>query len=152
MTWDTGRSEIAAALERGELESITGDAANGAFLLGQARLRLDSARTILDTDPVGAFEFAYESVRHTATALLLQQGLRPTSDGGHIAICRAVSAQFGGAFDFLNHLRILRNALEYPRGPGSLDIQASVMAKALDYAEDTLQRSTLLLEELTIWR
>lgn len=65
----------------GHLACISGDAANGYYLLEQGRQRLASARPIAGTDPVGAFELTYDGVRQAAVALLAQQGLRPKLEG-----------------------------------------------------------------------
>lgn len=111
MTWTKGRQEVQNLLDNKHLDRITGDAANGQFLITAAKTRLTSAQTIAPTDAVGAFELAYESVRLSATALRLQQGLRPKSEGGHLAVVDAVRAQFGDAFDFFNVMRIRADRL-----------------------------------------
>ncbi|WP_353109152.1 hypothetical protein [Gordonia sp. (in: high G+C Gram-positive bacteria)] len=152
MTWGIGRSDVQLLLADKDIERIDGDAANGAFLLDAARLRLESARTLQTSDPVSSFEIAYEGVRHAATALLTQQGLRPTSNGGHRAICRVVVAQFGPGFDFFNRMRQIRNTVEYQRGPGALEIQAAVVDEAMRYLGEIIDRSERLLPELPMWR
>lgn len=149
--WATGRREIADLLDRGHLDKITGEAANGDYLLAQARQRLDSAHTVLSIDPVGAFELAYDCVRTTAAALLTQQGLRGKSAGGHAAICLAVRAQFGERFDFFNVMRRVRNKLEYPRDPDDLLISEAEVQQAIAYAEETLDAAGQLLPLLKIW-
>lgn len=55
---------------------------------------------------------------YSATALLAQQGLRPTTSGGHYAVEVAVRAQFGDGFRAFGAMRRRRNELEYPSGPG----------------------------------
>lgn len=79
--WKTGQAQIAALVERRHLEQVSGDAANGVYLLQQARQRLVGARAARSADHIGAFELAYDATRQALTALLAQQGLRPTTAG-----------------------------------------------------------------------
>lgn len=150
-SWALGHDQIAQLIARGDLDQISGDAANGAYLLAQASQRLSSARTVLADDPIGAFELAYDSVRNTAVGLLNQQGLRVKSSGGHAAACDAVRAQFGREFDFFNAMRRVRNKLEYPRDPNDLQITAEEVQQAIDYAHNTLMAAEQLLPQLGIW-
>ena len=80
MTWTPGHETITELLAIGHLARISGDAANGYYLLEQAHHRLASARVIAGTDPIGSFELAYDGVRQAAVALLaliwcLERGL-----------------------------------------------------------------------------
>lgn len=52
--WTQGHDTIARLLERGHLERISGGAANGAYLVDQARQRLGGARAALVAHRVGA--------------------------------------------------------------------------------------------------
>ena len=81
MTWTPGHETITELLAVGHLARISGDAANGYYLLEQAHHRLASARVIAGTDPIGSFELAYDGVRQAAVALLAQQGLRAKLEG-----------------------------------------------------------------------
>lgn len=136
--WTQGHDTIARLLERGHLERISGGAANGAYLVDQARQRLGGARAALLADRVGAFELAYGSARQAITAALLHQGLRPRLDGGQIAVAEAAAAQFGQPLQFFNTLRRVRNLLEYPRTPDDLVISERDVNGALAYAETTV--------------
>ena len=149
--WQLGHAKIANLITQGYLDRVSGEAANGAYLLTQASQRLLSARAILDVDPIGAFELAYDSVRNTAAGLLNHQGLRIKSAGGHAATADAVRAQFGPDFDFFNTMRRVRNKLEYPRHPDDLLITAEEVQQAIDYAETTLTAATELLPQLGLW-
>jgi len=60
---------------------------------------------------------AYDAARQACTALLAQQGLRPTTRGGHYAVEEAVRAQFGPLLREFGTLRRRRNELEYPEYP-----------------------------------
>ena len=68
-------------------------------------------------DPENACVLAYDAARSACTGLLAQQGLRPTTTGGHVAVERAVRAQFGTPFSPYGMLRRRRNELEYPDHP-----------------------------------
>ncbi len=88
--------------------------ADGAQWLSKARRTLSTAEGAADTDPDSAFTLAYDAARFACTALLAQQGLRPTTRGGHYAVEVAVRGQFGAAFDRYGGLRRQRNDIEYP--------------------------------------
>jgi hypothetical protein len=74
--WAMGRDKIAELLGKRHLEQISGAAANGEFLVKQARTRAWRARAAKEADPAGAFALAYDGMRQAVTALLVQQGLR----------------------------------------------------------------------------
>jgi hypothetical protein len=123
-TWPRSQDTIVELLNRGHLEHITGEAANGEYPVLQAHRRLAGARAAQSADRVGAFALAYEAVRQAATAALVQQGLRPRVEGGHVAVEEAVRAQFGKPFDTFNAMRKVRNQLEYPRNSSDVDLSA----------------------------
>lgn len=62
----------------------------------------------------GAYTNAYDAARLAATALLTQQGLRPTTRGGHRAVEEALLAQFGQGFAKFGVMRRRRHELDYP--------------------------------------
>jgi len=76
---------------------------------------------------------AYDAARYAATALLAQQGLRPTTAGGHVAVESAIRAQFGDGFRGFGFLRRRRNELEYP--------SASTAASDVDEANEAVTQS-----------
>ena len=59
----------------------------------------------------------FGEARQACVALLAQQGLRPTSAGGHYAIEEVIRAQFGSSLRAFGGLRRRRNELEYPPYP-----------------------------------
>ena len=152
MSWRQGHATIVLLVNRGHLEQISGRAANGDYLIGQARQRIASANSILQIDRVGAYNLAYDGIRQAATALLVQQGLRPRVEGGHVAIVEAVQAQFGEPFRLLNAMRRRRNKLEYPQSPDDVAIEADTASEAVAYAERTIAAAEQLLPNLPIWR
>lgn len=151
-SWKHGHNTIADLIQRGHLERITGDAANGNYLLEQARRRLAGAHAAHPADHVGAFELAYDSTRQALTALLAQQGLRPRTEGGHIAVATAATAQFGQGFRAFNRMRRIRNQLEYPRSPADLELEQADTRQALADATDTISAVEQLLPQLGIWQ
>lgn len=116
--WAKGRAEVDAALVAGHLQKITGAAASGEALLEKAARTLRSAAALVETDPDTAFILAYDAARHSGTALLAQQGLRPTTAGGHYAVETVLRAQFGDSYRAFGAMRRRRNELEYPTVPG----------------------------------
>jgi len=96
--WKLGEAEVEALIAAGELQKLTGQAANGERLLEKASTTLQTARSAIDSDPDSAFVLAYDAARQALTALLARQGLRPTSKGGHYAVERAVKSEFGQGF------------------------------------------------------
>src|SRR5680860_1738226 len=112
--WKLGDAEVEALIASGDLQKLTGDAANGERLLEKAAVTLDTARSAIERDPDSAFVLAYDAARQAVTALLAHQGLRPTTKGGHYAVERSARAQFGPGFRQFGALRRRRNELEYP--------------------------------------
>jgi uncharacterized protein (UPF0332 family) len=92
----------------------------------------------LTIDPDGAYTNAYDAARLAATALLTQQGLRPTTSGGHRAVEEALLAQFGPGFSKFSVLRRRRHELDYP---GTSYSEASD-----DEARDAVETARLFLE------
>ena len=148
--WTQGEAEIEQQLAAGDLQQVTGSRSNGAALLDKAQRTLDTARSIAATDRGSAYTLAYDAARHAGAALLAQQGLRPTSRGGHYALERALKDQFGQGFRAFGTMRRRRNELEYPDLP---DETASLQEtkQALDDAQALIDASTKLLPRLGIF-
>jgi len=92
------------------------DAAHG--FLAQAAGHIDSAQTVANADPTGAYSLLYDAARKSRAAVLQAQGLRATSKGGHYAIQEAINAQFPQsppreAFRPFARVRRTRNQVEY---------------------------------------
>jgi hypothetical protein len=116
--WTPGEAEIEALLATRELQQVVGAAADGAPLLAKSARTLATASKVAADDADSAYVLAYDAARQAGTALLAQQGLRPTTSGGHYALERALRAQFGAGFRAFGSLRRRRNELEYPTVPG----------------------------------
>ncbi|GLZ30294.1 hypothetical protein Lesp02_24840 [Lentzea sp. NBRC 105346] len=143
--WNRGSGTIDDLLAQRHLDRVTGAAAVGDPWLRQADRKLNTAKQIVDDDPESAFCLAYDAARFAGTALLAQQGLRPTQAGGHTAVSDAVRDQFGGSFAQLGTLRRRRNELEYPAFPGEQAEPAEAKA-AIAAAEQILSDGRRLIE------
>jgi hypothetical protein len=113
-SWEHGTETIHDLIARGELDRVAASEDLAKRLLREARANLASARTVRARNPGGAMQLAYDAARKAATALLGVQGLRPTSAGGHVAVRRAVIAQFGDPFSRFGRMRRRRHEQEYP--------------------------------------
>jgi hypothetical protein len=122
--WARGQEDIDRLLTDRELQKITSAAMGGAALLEKAARTLATAARNAVDDPESAYVLAYDAARFAGTALLAQQGLRPTARGGHYAVEKALRAQFGERFRAFATLRRRRNELEYPTLPGETTTQA----------------------------
>jgi HEPN domain-containing protein len=148
--WGRGEAEIEALIASGELQKLTGESANGHRLLEKASVTLETARSAADRDPDSAFVLAYDAARSAATALLAQQGLRPTTKGGHYAVEQTVRAQFGPGFRQFGALRRRRNELEYPERP---DDYATVdeAKESIESAESIVTAAKGVIEQLGLF-
>lgn len=148
--WKRGESDVESLIGSGELQKLTGEAANGQRLLQKAAVTLETARSAIKTDPDSAFVLAYDAARQAVTGLLAQQGLRPTTKGGHYAVEQAVRAQFGPGFRQFGALRRRRNELEYPERPGD-DATTEEATEAVDQARAMLTAAEGLLDQLGLF-
>lgn len=118
MRWNQGRDAIEQLLADRELERVPASRDHADHLITQARQHLQSADGICDTDPAGAYALTYDAARKAFTAILENQGLRPTTRGGHIAVYQAVRTQLdppmGAKLRPFDRMRRQRNDLEYP--------------------------------------
>ena len=106
MRWNQGREVIDRLLAGGELQRVPASRDHADRLVRQARTHLASAAEISETDPAGGYTLVYDAARKVLTAILENQGLRPTSRGGHLAGYQAIRAQ-----------------LDPPMGPGAAAIR-----------------------------
>jgi hypothetical protein len=150
MTWQRGRPAIERLLESGELEQVEPSPSTTERLLAAAAAHLQFAKTGVDDDPDGAFQLGYDAARKASAALLAAQGLRSTTQGGHVAIQEAVVEQFGGPkgmpiFGRLSRLRRQRNATEYP-APDSPTITADDASACLETAQEILDAARRVVD------
>lgn len=150
--WRPGRAVIEDLINKRHLVPVTGAAADGASRAQEAQTRIESAVLIADSHPAASFTLAYDGVRLAATALMIQQGLRPSSDGGHVALVDAVKAQFGAHFEMFNVMRRIRNRLEYPDSIEDATISIETARTAIEYGQKTCGAVVDLLPQLGIWQ
>jgi hypothetical protein len=91
VSWTVGHTEMNALIAAKEIERVQPNLDGGRELLEAAGRHLDSAAALADSDPDGAYTLIYDAARKSLTALLLTQGLRPTTRGGHLAVERAIA-------------------------------------------------------------
>jgi hypothetical protein len=146
--WRRGEDVIDALLDKRHLQRVTADPGTAGALLTMSVHHAQSARTLGASDPEGAFSLAYDAARKAATALLAHQGLRPTTNGGHIVVVEAIRAQFPGVggLKSLDRLRRRRNQGEYPDPNGYDPITPEEAAEAVTVAEATIDAARRLLE------
>jgi hypothetical protein len=118
MRWNQGRATVDKLIADGELQRVPPSREHADQLLAQARKDLASAELLRGSNPKRAYESLYDAARIALTAVLENQGLRPTSRGGHIAPYAAVSAQLdppmGTVLRPFDRMRRTRNRSEYP--------------------------------------
>lgn len=118
MRWNQGRATIDKLIADGDLQRVPSSREHADQLLAQARKDLASADLLRGSNPRRAYESLYDAARMALTAVLENQGLRPTGRGGHIAPYVAVSAQLdppmGAALRPFDRMRRTRNRSEYP--------------------------------------
>ncbi len=148
--WQKGEAEVEQLVRRRELENVTGAAADGAPLLAHARRTVATAAGLVQTDAYSAYVLAYDSARFACNALLAQQGMRATTDGGHYAVERAVRAQFGEGFRPFADLRRRRNELEYPRMPADT-ATADEAQQAVESAQRLIAAADSLLGQVSFF-
>jgi hypothetical protein len=148
--WRRGAATIEHLLASGELQAVTGAAADGEPWLWKARRTLITAAAAAGTDPDSAFTLAYDAARFACTALLIQQGLRATARGGHYAVEVAIRHQFDGKFDQFGGLRRQRNEIEYPQIVGAPLAPADARS-AIGLATELTNAAELLLPQLGLF-
>ncbi|HLX47336.1 MAG TPA: HEPN domain-containing protein [Streptosporangiaceae bacterium] len=147
MRWGAGEADIDQLLAQRHLERVQGAQADGRSWLDKARQTLDAARLIAQAAPDSSIILAYDAARQACVALLAQQGLRPTTAGGHKAVDDAVRAQFGAGLRAFGGLRRRRNELEYPDYPTE-KASGDEAAEALETASEIIDAASQLLPNL----
>lgn len=115
--WAVGASTVDELIAAGKLSRLRGAETGVSGLMERAQQQLVSAKALIHSDPATAYVVAYDAAKHAGMALLAEQDLRPTAEGGHVAIEKALTSQFKGVFDGFGRLRRRRNELDYPMGP-----------------------------------
>ncbi|HEY7263977.1 MAG TPA: hypothetical protein VH589_21160 [Trebonia sp.] len=148
--WTRGEADIDQLLAGGELHRVTGAGADGEPWLVKAAATISTAESIASSDPNSAYTLAYDAARFACVGLLAQQGLRPTTAGGHYAVQRAVVRQFGTTFEPFAVMRRRRNELEYPEFPDET-VEPREAAEAITSAVKIIDAAGKLLEHLSLF-
>jgi hypothetical protein len=118
MRWDQGRADIGRMLADRQLQRVPASREHAERMLAQARRHLTSAQEVCAHDPEGGYALLYDAARKALTAVLGNQGPRPTSAGGHLAVYQAVRAQLdppmGAVLSPFDRMRRRRRDAEYP--------------------------------------
>jgi HEPN domain-containing protein len=146
--WRKGEEQVTHLIEQRHLQRVVADPEIASALLASARRHVESARRTVDNDPEAAYSLAYDAARKSATALLVHQGLRPTTAGGHIALVDGIRAQFPGVpgLASLDRLRRRRNQAEYPDPRGYDPITAAEADEAIEAAVKCAASAQRLLQ------
>lgn len=116
----------------------------------KAARTLASAQALQTADADSSYTLAYDAARFACTALLAQQGLRPTSKGGHYAVEQAMRAQFQAHFRTFGALRRRRNELEYPAAYDA-GVETAEAIEAYDDAAAIVEAAAKLLPHLNFF-
>jgi HEPN domain-containing protein len=147
MRWSTGEATVERLLAAGQVERIQGAQADGASWLDRARRGLEAARVLAESAPDSSVVLAYDAARQACVALLAQQGLRPTTAGGHYVVEEVIRAQFGPTLRAFGGLRRRRNELEYPLYPTE-QASAAEAAETLKTADELIDAASKLVPNL----
>ena len=113
---------------------------------------MESAELLRDKNPERADGSLYDAVRMALTAVLENQGLRPTSRGGHIASYTTVAAQLdrpmGAVLRPFDRMRRTRNRSEYPSFT-TPDVTAGNITADLAAAEAIIKTCEGVLDEMS---
>lgn len=150
---ERGRGHGRVALTGQRVQRVQGAQADGESWLERAGRALDAARALAQSAPDSGVVLAYDAARQACVALLAQQvllaqqGLRPTTAGGHYAIEEVIRAQFGENLRAFGGLRRRRNELEYPLYPTEQADEAEA-AETLGAATEIIESAAKLLPNL----
>ena len=150
MRWTRGEAAVRRLIDQRRLQQVVGADADGWAWVERAERTTSTARTVANADPDSAYVLAYDAARQACAALLAQQGLRATSEGGHYVVEEVVRAQFGDLSRRFGMLRRRRNELEYQTIAGDRATPAEVAA-ALDDAHEIIDAVQRLLPNLGIF-
>lgn len=135
MSRPKGVEQIEDLLRRGHLEQVPANPDGATYLLERARTHLRTAETLCEADPEIAYDALYAAARKALTAVLRQQGLRPTRQGGHEAVIEAAEAQLvppaGPTLGPYRRLRRMRGRGDYQAAEGAVhadDVRADLPA------------------------
>ena len=117
MRWEQGRAAPEQMIGARELQRVPASREHADRLLAESQRHLASARDIRDSNPEGAYQLLYDGVRKALTAVLADEGLRPTTSCGHRAVYSAAAVQLdppmGVVLRPFDRMRRQRHEIEY---------------------------------------
>jgi len=152
--WGQGRGTILQLLRERHLETIPPHPTHVELLLNRAEQNLTTVQQISQDNPGLAYDGLYDAARFALTAILAQQGLRPTRVGGHLAVVEAVRAQLdpplGDKILQFDRLRRTRHRNEYPV-PDAPGITRHDVATGLPVAQGLLAVARRVIPNLPVF-
>lgn len=153
--WGQGRATVLELLRVNHLEPIPANSSHVELLLERAALNLDTVREIQQQNPAFAYDGLYDAGRFALTAILAHQGLRPTREGGHLAVVTAIRAQLepplGQQIRRFDRLRRTRHRNDYPV-PDTAPISHHDVANGLPIAEELIGIAHRVIPNLPVFR
>jgi hypothetical protein len=152
MRWDQGRAVVDRMLAGSELQRVPASRDHADRLISQARTHLTSAAEICGSDPPGGYALVYDAARKALTAVLENQGLRPTTRGGHLAAYQAIRAQLeppmGKTLRPFDRMRRQRHDAEYP--PSNVPaLTADDVREDIPKAADIISLAERVLDQMS---
>ena len=152
MRWDQGRGNLERMLAEGTLQRVPASREHADRLLAQARKHLASADAVCADDAEGSYALVYDAARKALTAVLENQGLRPTTRGGHLAVYDAVRAQLDPPMGTLlrpfDRMRRQSHDVEYPLADAP-ELSAEDVREDLQKTDAILDLATRVLEQMS---
>lgn len=116
--WEQGRTVIDALILEGKLDQVPANRDWSERLISLATEHIEAAEMVLELSPLTSFQTSYDALHKLFDAVLINQGLRGTSTGGHLVLQDALRAQLdpplGDLIRDFGWMRKLRNAGDYP--------------------------------------
>jgi HEPN domain len=154
MRWNQGRAVIERMLAAHELQRVPASRDHADRLMTEARNLLSAAEAVEDQSPEGAYGMLYDAARKALTAVLENQGLRPTQSGGHLATYDATIAQLdppmGATMRPFNRMRAQRHDMQYP-GEEDPPINAADVRRDFPKAAEILDLAERVLDQMDVF-
>lgn len=154
--WNKGRDVVDDLLQKRKLQHVPSDRGHADLLIASAHRYLGSAGATIDDDPEAAAALLCDAAGKALAAVLANQGLRATEDGGHTVLYDAVSAQLdsplAGTLRPFERLRQQRNRAEYPRAERPApDLDPQDLRADIATARSIVETSERILDQMPVY-
>lgn len=154
--WTQGRTVIDQLVAQNRVQQVPPSRTYADRLIESARRHLVSAASTAEDDPDGCAALLYDAARKSLAAVLANEGLRATSQGGHLAIYDAVTAQLdpplGGILRPFDRLRRQRNQAEYPPIDKPLpELDPTDLSQDIAVAEKIVDVCAQVLDQMPVY-